>query len=219
MPGDSARIIVNDPITAVVGTNPSGLDTDDLGGTGNQSGTNGNKACYLYVHVIDSGVPSPTKTGAVLSGGPQYPFKDTIVADNKTWTRIQCWLRVLSNNTFVVDLNDNLFEAGDVIEFFFGATNTNGQTSYCSGPSFNYVQSDVDLAAEIAAEFSILPVNGGDDDRHSLRRRHGRTRRASLLGHRVRTTRDHARPLRRARAVVERVESTQLSREERRESA
>ncbi len=118
LPGDSARVIVSDPITAVIGTNPSGLATDDLGGTGNQAGTNGNKACYLYVHVIDSGVSSPTKTGAVLSGGPSYPFKDTVVANGKTWTRIQCWLRVNSSSTFVVDLNDNLFEAGDVIEFF-----------------------------------------------------------------------------------------------------
>jgi hypothetical protein len=161
LPGDSARVIVSDPITAVAGTNPSGLDTDNLGGTGNQSGTNGNKAVYLWVHVIDNGVPAPAnKSGAPLSGGPQYPFKDTQIADGKTWTRIQCWLRVLSSNTFVVDLNDNLFEAGDVIEFFFGATNTSGQTSYCSGPSLNYVQSDVELAAQSASEFTILPLNG-----------------------------------------------------------
>lgn len=163
LPGDSARVICSDPITAVPVTNPSGLMTDNLGGTGNQSGTNGNKACYLYVHVIDSGVPSITKTGAVLSGGPEYPFKDTVVANGKTWTRIQCWLRVSSTSTFVVDLNDNLFEAGDVVEFFFGATNTNGQTSYCSGSSLTYVQSDIELAAEAASEFTILPLDGYGD--------------------------------------------------------
>lgn len=161
LPGDSARVIVSDPITKVAATNPSGLATDNLGGTGNQSGTNGNKACYIYVHVLDNGVSSATKTGAVLSGGPAYPFKDTVVADGKTWTRIQCWLRVLSTSTFVVDLNDNLFEAGDVVEFFFGATNTNSQTSYASGSALNYVQDDVQLAAELASEFTILPLNGG----------------------------------------------------------
>ncbi len=163
LPADSARIIVNDPITAVPVTNPSGLDTDNLGGTGNQAGTNGNKAVYLWVHVIDDGVPAPAgKSGAVLSGGPQYPFKDTQVAFGKTWTRIQCWLRVLSTSTFVVDLNDDLFEAGDVIEFFFGATSTSGLTSYCSGSKLDFVQDDVDLAAEVASEFTILPLNGGN---------------------------------------------------------
>jgi hypothetical protein len=155
LPGDSARIIVSDPITAVPVTNPSGLLTDDLGGA------NGNKACYIWVHVLDNGVPSGTKTGAVLSGGALYPFKDTQVADGKTWTRIQCWLRVVSTSTFVVDLNDNLFEAGDVVEFFFGATNTGGLSSYASGSALNFVQSDVDVAAQNASEFTILPLNGG----------------------------------------------------------
>ncbi len=152
LPGDSARVIVRDPITAVPVTNPSGLADDvALGG----------KQCYLWVHVIDSGVPSATKTGAVLTDHPNYPFKDTQVAFGKTWTRIRCFLRVVNTSTFVVDLNDNLFEAGDVIEFFFGATNTSGQTSYCSGSALDFVQSDVDLAAETASEFTILPLVPG----------------------------------------------------------
>ena len=161
LPADSARIIVSDPITAVVGTNPSGLATDNLGGTGNQNGTNGNKACYLYVNVSDNGVFNPAKSGAILSGGPSYPFKDTLLIDGRVWTRVQCWLRVNATSTFVVDLNDNLFEAGDVIYFFWGATSTNGETSYCSGSALTYTQSDIELAAEVASEFSILPVNGG----------------------------------------------------------
>ena len=161
LPGDSARIICSDPITAVVGSNPSGLATDNLGGTGNQAGTNGNKAIYLYVSVSDNGVFNPAKSGSILSGGSSYPFKDTLMADGRIWTRIQCWLRVAATSTFVVDLNDNLFEAGDVINFFWGAINTNGEASYCSGSGLTYVQSDIELAAEVASEFSILPVNGG----------------------------------------------------------
>ncbi len=157
LPGDSARVTCSDPITAVPVTNPSGLLTDDLGGA------NGNKACYLWVHVLDSGVPSGTKTGAVLSGGARYPFKDTQVAFGKTWTRIQCWLRVNTTNIFVVDLNDNLFEAGDVIEFFFGATSTSGFTSYASGSNLAFVQSDVELAADVASEFTILPLDDPTD--------------------------------------------------------
>ncbi len=161
LPGDSARVIVSDPITAVPVTNPSGLATDNLGGIGNQGGTNGNKACYLYVHVNDSGTPAPAgKSGAALTDDAHYPFKDTVVADGRTWTRIQCWLRTSSTSTFVVDLNDNLFQAGDVISFFFGATNTNGETSYCSGSALTYVQSDLDVAAAAASEFTVLPLDG-----------------------------------------------------------
>ena len=158
LPGDSARIIVSDPITAVVGTNPSGLATDNLGGG------NGNKACYIYVNVSDNGVFNPAKSGAVLSGGALYPFKDTVVADGKTWTRIQCWLRVTSTSTFVVDLNDNLFQAGDVINFFYGAQNTNAQFAYASGSALNFVQSDLNVAAENASEFTILPLNGNGNE-------------------------------------------------------
>jgi len=155
LPGDSARIICSDPITAVPVTNPSGLATDNLGGG------NGNKAIYLWVHVLDSGSPSGTKTGAALSGGALYPFKDTQVADGKTWTRIQCWLRIVSTSTFVVDLNDNLFEAGDVVEFFFGAISAAGFTSYCSGSNLGFVQSNVNVAALNASEFTILPLVPG----------------------------------------------------------
>jgi len=159
LPGDSARVICSDPITAVAVTNPSGLATDNLGGTGNQpGGTNGNKAIYVYVHVLDNGVPSLTKTGAALTDTPHYPFKDTVVADGRTWTRIQCWLRTLGTSTFVVDLNDNLFEANDVVEFFFGATNTGALTSYASGSALNFVQSDLTVAAQNASEFTILPL-------------------------------------------------------------
>ena len=154
LPGDSARVIVRDPITAVPVTNPSGLAPDNLGGN------NGNKACYLYVNVSDNGVFNPAKSGAILSGGAQYPFKDTVVADGTSWTRIQCWLRITNSSIFVVDLNDNLFQAGDVVSFFFGAANTLGQTTYCSGSALNYVQSDLENAAKAASEFSILPVNG-----------------------------------------------------------
>jgi hypothetical protein len=244
LPGDSARIIVSDPITAT-GANLSGLATDVLGGTGNQpGGTNGNKACYIYAHVVSRRFVASTatvaaggagyglgnvltvsggvfsapaqltvtsiggggaitgvsvsvagdyagnpgnpvsvtggaglgatfnmtwakvyisapagKSGAALSGGPSYPFKDTVVADGKTWTRVQCWLRTASTSTFVIDLNDALFTAGDVISFFFGATNTGALTSYASGSALNFVQSDLTVAAQNASEFTILPLN------------------------------------------------------------
>ena len=156
LPGDSVRIIVADPITATA-ANPSGLADDAV---------LGDKQVYLWVHVLDDGVPSPTKTGGALTDSPNYPFKDMQIAFGKTWTRMRCKSFGLPVQTFpgfrfIVDLNDNLFEAGDVVEFFFSATNASGETSYCSGPSLTFVQSNVELAAEVASEFSILPINGG----------------------------------------------------------
>jgi hypothetical protein len=158
-PGDSVFFTCGDAITASEG-NPTGVADDlELGG----------KQCYIWVHVLDHGVPSDSKLGAALTDLPsQYKFKDTQTAFGKTWTRIQCelfdftppWGPITAR--FRVDLNDNLFEAGDVVEFFFGATNALGQTSYCSGSKLNYVQSDVNLAAELASEFTILPLNGGE---------------------------------------------------------
>jgi hypothetical protein len=86
------------------------------------------------------------------------------VADGKTWTRVQCWLRVTASSTFVVDLNDALFEAGDVINFFYGATNTGALTSYASGSNLGFVQSDLTVAAQNASEFTILPLAGDGND-------------------------------------------------------
>ncbi len=163
LPGDSCRIICSDPITAVVGTNPSGLLTDDLGAA------NGTKAIYIYVNVSDNGAFNPAKSGAALTDTPTlYPFKDTVVADGKTWTRIQMWLRTLSSSTFVVDLNDNLFEAGDVVNHFFGAFNTASLASYASGSALNFVQSDLDVAAQNASETTILPLNADGTENNDI---------------------------------------------------
>ncbi len=149
-PGDSASFACFDGFTKS-GSNPSGL-ADDL--------SLGGKQCYIWVHVIDSGVPSATKAGAALTDDPvQYPFKDTQLADGKTWTRIRCDISQAAFAKFRIDLNDNLFEAGDVVEFFFSGTTTAGETSYCSGPHLRFVQSDVELAAESPSEFTILPLD------------------------------------------------------------
>jgi hypothetical protein len=163
-PADSATIICRDGITAYPQGDPvtgdrSGLAVDPvLGGW----------QIYCWVRVIDSGVPQVVgpKFGAGLQELPRHPFKDTQVADGKTWTRIRCDRANNSASRWRIDFPDALFEAGDVIEFFFGATSTSGLTSYCSGYSLNFVQNDVDVAAAAASEFTILPLvpgSGGND--------------------------------------------------------
>jgi hypothetical protein len=60
-----------------------------------------------------------------------------------------------------IDFPDALFEAGDVVYHFIGATSTSGLTSYLSGNTLGFTQSDVDVAAGLATEFSILPATPG----------------------------------------------------------
>jgi hypothetical protein len=117
----------------------------------------------MWVRVIDSGVPqvAGAKFGAGLQDLPRNPFKDTQVADGKTWTRIRCDRANNAASRWRSDFPDALFEAGDVVEYFYGATSTSGLTSYCSGNDLTFVQSDVDVAASFASEFSILPMEPG----------------------------------------------------------
>ncbi|RPH54754.1 MAG: hypothetical protein EHM89_18135, partial [Acidobacteria bacterium] len=159
VPADSATLICVDGLTRYPAGDPvtgdkSGLAVDPvLGGW----------QIYCWVRVIDSGVPQVAgpKFGAGLQELPRYPFKDTQVADGKTWTRIRCDRASNSASRWRIDFPDALFTAGDVVEFFYGATSTSGLTSYCSGNSLNYVQSDVDVAAAAASEFTILPLAPG----------------------------------------------------------
>jgi FlgD Ig-like domain len=159
IPADSATIICRDPLTAYIGGDPvtgdrSGLAVDPvLGGW----------QIYCWVRVIDSGVPQVAgpKFGAGLQELPRYPFKDTQIADGKTWTRIRCDRANNNASRWRIDFPDALFTAGDVIEFFYGATNTSGLTSYCSGYSLNFVQNDPADAAAAASEFTILPLMPG----------------------------------------------------------
>jgi hypothetical protein len=141
-PGDSCFFNVIDPLVAT-GANPSGLMDDGAG-----------KAVYCWTRVVGD----DAKTNALVS---TYGGKDIQVADGKIWARMQATTIDADIGRFSIDLPDDvLFAGGDVVEFFFGATNTNDETTYCAGSALNYVQNDVDLAAETASEFSILPVNG-----------------------------------------------------------
>jgi len=167
IPADSATMICLDPITrypAEVGGDPitgdrSGLERDlVLGGWQH----------YCWVRVIDSGVPQTAgaKFGAGLQDLPRNPFKDSQVADSKTWTRIRMDRANNAASRWRIDFPDALFTAGDVVEYFYGATSTSGLTSYCSGNDLTFVQSDANVAASFASEFSILPMvpgTGGTD--------------------------------------------------------
>jgi hypothetical protein len=156
LPGDSARVIVNDP-TEATPANLQGLQPDNLG-------LASGRAMYIWVNVLDNGAFNPAKSGAALTNGNPYFFKDTQVVGAETWTRIQCWRRLNAANTFVIDLNDNLFTGGDVVRFFFAATNISGITNYASGSNLGFITNSLTDAITNASEFTILPLNGNGTD-------------------------------------------------------
>jgi hypothetical protein len=140
-PGDSVFFNVVDPVEAD-GSNPSGLLDDGAG-----------KAVYAWVRVVGD----IAKTDALFT---TYGGKDQQTADGKTWTRMQVDEIDFDIGRCSLDLPDDvLFTGGDVVEFFFAATNTANQTTYASGSALGFVQDNADVAAANAAEFSILPIN------------------------------------------------------------
>jgi hypothetical protein len=69
---------------------------------------------------------------------------------------------VASPDLYCVDLNDNLLDAGDEIQFFYCAKNTVGIQTYAFGSNLGAQGSDREEAAVNSAEFSILPVRGNN---------------------------------------------------------
>jgi hypothetical protein len=168
IPADSVTMICLDPITrfpAEVGGDPITGDRSGLA----QDLALGGWQIYMWVQVWDSGVVQAAgpKFGAGLQDLPRNPFKDTVaVPGYGTWTRIRCDRANNAASRWRSDFPDALFEAGDEVRYFYGATSTSGLTSYCSGNDLTFVQSDVEVAAQFASEFSILPMvpgSGGSD--------------------------------------------------------
>jgi hypothetical protein len=140
-PADSAFFNVVDPVEAT-GGNPSGL--------------NGPPECWARV------VGDAAKTLAISPG-------DQRAADGKTWGVFDGTAIDADIGRYSFDFDDTgLFEGGDVVEFFFGATNTANQSTYCAGSALTFVQDNVDVAAANAAEFSILPVNANGTEGNDI---------------------------------------------------
>jgi len=128
---------------------------------------------YCFVSVSP---PDAAKAGAnlentnLIGGLPRFPFVGMVNAAGKEWTQLHCdrlryqTNQVASTDRYCIDLPDDLFEAGDTIEYFFGAHNLDNEWSYWSREA-----GTVYAIAEAAAwpmEFQILPgkaaITGGD---------------------------------------------------------
>ncbi len=127
----------------------------------------------------------PALSGAILGSnrvrvaplptayGTRWPFEGTEVVSSITWSKFQMDTTYTSLgaavlNRHCVDLNDNLFQPGDTIRYFYAAdsdaTPNNGSEAYyhrsLNGQGGDRVTSVIANAASSPLEFTILPAGG-----------------------------------------------------------
>jgi hypothetical protein len=163
-PGDSASAEVRDPV--------SGIAVDPFTGTG--------PAVYAYVRVDP---PQVAKSGAALTDNPaRWPYVGSVVGPGGlTWYKVRFDTVFVQNNqtpvanTYCVDLNDNLFQPGDMIEYFYEAVSNGGARTYFFG-GFHSLDNfdasgavlsttDINVAYANPMEVTCLPraaLTGGD---------------------------------------------------------
>jgi len=164
LPASSTGIEPGDSVTVTL--NPLGL-------------SGGNPAAWTYVRVINGndpksgpGIGSPdTRAG---KAGPRWPHTGTFTdANSHVWECFQMDTATTNlggtlTDRYCIDLNDDLFVAGDTILYFFGAdadgTPNNGNESYwhrtVDGQGLGNVTGDIEEAAASPCEFMILPGGG-----------------------------------------------------------
>jgi hypothetical protein len=164
LPRKSPSILPGDSLVAWVGEPTVGLDYHSAGIP--SSGP----AVYLCVRDV-----SPAKSGAAISDeAARWP----VVATSGGWTTVQMDsvrtpADVLSGR-FCVDLDDELYEAGDTIEFYLSARDAGGATTYWTeNTRTTFAQSEVQ---NNPMEMTCLPAGGpgrggdilyiDDDDGH-----------------------------------------------------
>ncbi len=147
LPGDSAVVMARNPV--------SGLATDPVAG---------GPAVYCYVAVWPQGQPG--KSGAGLTDNPaRWPAVGSFTdASGVQWTRVRADT-VFDNgqpvdDTFCVDLNDNLFTPGDTVCFFYAAKSNDATEVYAFGSNLARGGNDIEEAASNPSEFTCLPTSG-----------------------------------------------------------
>ncbi len=157
LPGDSASAQVVDPV--------AGIATDPVTGVG--------PAIYAYIAVHPQGQPGKSGT-ALTDNATRWPVVGSVVGPGGiTWWKVRFDNSRTQNNTTVVpnvycvDLNDNLFTPGDVIEYFFEGVSVGGAKSYFFGGYHQFdnfdasgaivATTDINVAYANPMEFTCLP--------------------------------------------------------------
>ncbi len=149
LPGDSASATVVDPV--------AGIATDPITGVG--------PAIYAYVAVHPQGQPG--KSGSALTdNATRWPVVGSVVGpDGDTWYKVRFDNARVQNNTTVVpdvycvDLNDNLFEPGDTIEYFYEGMSVGGAKSYFFGGFHAFDNFDASGAIVTTTNINVAYAN------------------------------------------------------------
>jgi hypothetical protein len=92
-------------------------------------------ASYIGADPSKPALFGSTLAGSIVTGpiGSQYPINFNYVSDDGVWTIIQCdtarTAGGIQRDRYMVDLNDELFTRGYMIEYYFTATDANGNSS------------------------------------------------------------------------------------------
>jgi hypothetical protein len=164
LPRKSQSILPGDSLVAWVGEPTVGLDFHSTGVP--SSGP------AVYLHVRDV---SPAKSGAsITDDAVRWP----VVATTGGWTTVQMdsarTPTGVLGGRFCVDLDDDLYEAGDTIEFYLSARDASGATTYWT--EYTRTVSSESEAQINPMEMTCLPAGGparggdilyvDDDDGH-----------------------------------------------------
>ncbi len=156
------------------------LFQDAFPANGTADGTvsvNGVASDYLAIQITDPGEPIdyhvpndpatgpavylnvrnlPNKSGQIISGGQQYP----VVATGQEWTTMQMTTGIKPHE-YIADLNDDLYEPGDKIEYYVSSRGINNTWSYWSLATG--ATSEV-IAQQYPMEMQCLPTPATPDN-------------------------------------------------------
>jgi hypothetical protein len=107
----------------------------------------------VYCHVKEL---SPAKSGSAVSGDlSKFP----LIASSGGWTTLQCYSSRPDKQgpDYDIDLNDDLYQPGDTVQYYFSARDVNGNTNYWSN-RFGVSTSEAEIRANLM-EVTCLPAN------------------------------------------------------------
>ncbi len=148
LPADSSTVTAVDP--------SAGIATDPNTGVG--------PAIYAYVRVDP---PQAPKSGSALSdNATRWPVVGSVVGPGgQTWWKVRFDNARTQNNTTIVpdvyciDLNDNLFEPGDMVEYFYEGVSVGGATSYYFGGFHAFDNLDASGAIVSTTDINVAYAN------------------------------------------------------------
>jgi hypothetical protein len=167
LPSTSPGIVPGDSVTMTIAP----LAVDPNTGVG--------PAAYAYVRVENSNAPKAANAalgssqGRARIAGNRWPFIATQNIAGTDWAVFRMDSAITTAGAAVadrycIDLNDNLFEPGDTVHYFFGAdvdgTPSNSNENYwhriVGGQGGGNVTPDITEAATSPCEMTILPAGG-----------------------------------------------------------